>query len=115
MTIVFLISVYVTISLWEHCMKFKRAGILPHAAGYDAFSVLQWGATIAGLIHAFGWLWGSLIFVGFISILPTFILGIFWGKLFKESPRQPLALFSIMVWVTVGLSGAHFIWGTRHF
>ena len=117
MTIALLASIFATVSLWEYCMFFYTRKLLPYAQGYNAFSMINWLACIVGLIHAFGWLWGGLAFLCVVTVLQYlthYTLGFLWNAIFKNEPAPALAFFSIMVWVTVLLSGAHLIWGTRY-
>ena len=75
MTIALLISIFVTVSLWEYCMFFRRQGRLPYVQGFAAFALILWLACAAGLVHAFGWLWGIASVVFAIAVLQYLFLG----------------------------------------
>jgi len=108
-----LISIVVLVSLWEYCMFFYRQGALPYAMGYNIFSLIQWVIIAVALIKIFGWLVGIIAFVlcmVALQYVTHFTLGIIYNVLFKNNPLPALALFSIMVWVTGGLTvGLFFI------
>lgn len=102
-----LISIFVLVSLWEYCMFFYRQRLLPYTMGYNTFSVIQWVIIAVALIKMFGWLYGivGLVLCAVVLQYVThFTLGIIYNLLFKNNPLPALALFSIMVWVTGGLT-----------
>jgi len=104
-----LASIFIVVSLWEYCMFFYKQRSLPYAMGYNIFSFIQWVIIVVALIKIFGWLIGIIAFVlcmvG-LQYITHFTLGVVYNVLFKNSPLPALALFSIMVWVTGGLTVA---------
>ncbi len=92
-------------------MFFYRQRLLPYAMGYNIFSMIQWVIVTIALVKLFGWLYGIIAFilcmVG-LQYITHFTLGIIYNFLFKNNPLPALALFSIMVWVTGGLTVALF-------
>lgn len=102
-----LISIFVLVSLWEYCMFFYRQRLLPYAMGYNIFSMFQWVIIAVALIKMFGWLYGIIGLVlcaAVLQYITHFTLGMIYNLLFKNNPLPALALFSIMVWVTGGLT-----------
>lgn len=102
-----LISIFVMVSLWEYCMFFYKQRALPYAMGYNIFSLLQWVIVAIALIKIFGWLYGIIAFALCMFVLQYvthFTLGIIYNSLFKNNPLPALAVFSIMVWITGGLT-----------
>ena len=100
-------SLCVMISLWEYCMFFYLRGLLPYRDGYNIFSLLQWIICSVALVHIFGWLGGIaavFVAVGFLPYVTHFTLGILYSWCFGEDPRPAIALFSIMIWVSAGLT-----------
>ncbi|MCI0558631.1 MAG: hypothetical protein MN733_09060 [Nitrososphaera sp.] len=104
-----LISIFVLVSLWEYCMFFYNQQALPYAMGYNIFSMIQWLIVAVALIKMFGWLYGMIglaLCVFVLQYVTHFTLGLIYNFLFKDNPLPALALFSIMVWVTGGLTVA---------
>jgi hypothetical protein len=102
-----LASIFIVVSLWEYCMFFYKQGLLPYAMGYNIFSFIQWVIILLALIKIFGWLFGIIAFVlcmVALQYITHFTLGVVYNFLFKNNPLPALALFSIMVWVTGGLT-----------
>ena len=107
-----LVSIFILVSLWEYCMFFYKRRTLPYAMGFNIFSIMQWIVVAVALIKIFGWLIGIIAFILCITILQYlthFSLGIIYNFLFKNDPRPVLAMFSIMVWITGGLTIALFV------
>jgi len=106
-----LTSLFVTVSLWEYCMFFRRFNALPYRHGFDIFSVFQWVICAVALVHIFGWLYGiigTVVAVTVLQYVTHFTLGLIYNMLFGKNPLPPLAGFSLMVWISAILTVVNF-------
>lgn len=107
-----LISIFVTVSLWEYCMFFRRYNALPYRHAFDTFSVFQWIICAVALVHIFGWIYGIIamaIAVTLLQYVTHFTLGIIYNAIFGKNPLPPLTGFSVMVWISGILTVMSFI------
>lgn len=101
-----LIPIFVMVSFWEYCMFFYEQRALPYTGGYNIFSLIQWVIVAVALIKI-GWLYGIIAFALCMFVLQYvthFTLGIIYNLLFKTNPVDALCGFSIMVYITGGLT-----------
>ena len=93
-------------------MYFYKQGASPYAMGYNLFSLFQWVIIAVALIKVFGWLVGIIALILCMIVLQYvthFTLGLIYNYFFKKNPLPALALFSIMFWVTTGLTITLFV------
>lgn len=102
----FLISTYLSVSLWEVVMFQKNTTPYPYSGGFGVFSLIQWIAVIIGMIAIFGWVYGIIVFLLCLTVLQYlchFTLGLLLSMTIHINYLLPTALFAIHVWVLLAL------------
>ena len=113
MEIIIQISLFLTISFWAYCNLFYQKKVLPYAQGYLIFTMIQWILLAVNLIRIYDWLIGIISFLVLLIfgavIITNFTTNQIYKYIFRQNPLSALALFSVFVLISFGLTIAGFI------
>jgi len=104
--ITFFVFVFLGVSLWKAVWVQRQTTPYPYVQGFAIFSLIQWIGVGLGMVSILGWFFGIVATILTMTVLGSIAgltLGFFWLKVAEENYLLPTALFSINVWVIVGI------------
>ena len=109
--VVFLVLVFLCVSLWEYIMFQRNTTSYPYREGFAIFSILQWIGVFLGMVGIFGLAWGVGIGVLCMTVLQYvchFSVRPLWNRLAMANYLVPTAIFAVTVWFVLGFGIYHF-------
>jgi hypothetical protein len=103
---IFFVFVFLGVSLWKAVYVQTQTTVHPYVFGFGILSQIQWIGVSFGMITIFGWIFGlvaTFITMTLLSSVAGLTLGFLWLKIAKKNYFLPSGLFSINVWVIVGI------------
>jgi hypothetical protein len=104
--ITFFVFVFFGASLWKAVWVQRQTTAYPYVQGFAIFSMIQWIGVGLGMVSILGWVYGIIATILTMTVLGSvagLTLGFVWLKIAEKSYLFPTALFSINVWVIVGI------------
>ena len=104
--ITFFVFVFLGVSLWRAVWVQRQTTDYPYVQGFAIFSIIQWVGVGLGMVAILGWVYGIIATILIMTVLggiAGLTLGFLWLKIAEKNYFFPTALFSINVWVIVGL------------
>ena len=100
----YLMEIYLSVSLWEYVSFQKKAGLIKYNVEYGYYSLIQWLAIGIGLVSIFGWKTGFLVLsfcLVILQYLSHFTLGLILNWISRTNKDIPKIIFGANIWILV--------------
>ena len=105
--IIFFLSTFISVSLWEYVTVQTKTSDYPYYQGFVIFTLIQWIGIGIGMVSIFGYMYGLLILfvcMFFLQYLCHFTVGVLWNMLANNIDYLfPTMIFAINVWILLVL------------